>query len=488
MRPDVRQKAPDSADLDGRSPNSKYDRPMSSEPMPRSHPSLGIRRRDIGLAVLVILLSIAVVSIVGFATRTGREAQVAGVAAAMLVVLLSFRWPLIPLFGLVVLIPIEEAVLVGDIGSLSRYAAILFLVAFGIPRIGRLTIRAMPLPGWAYVSWALFSTAWALDAAVTWIEIPAMILLFLTSVMIAIAVVERPTIVRPLLWAYSISAAATAVVAIYIFATSGGSSDRISAISGQNPAFFAAILLPAAMFGLYELLNGRRIFASGAITLLCTIAIVASGTRGAWVSAAVVAVVFIVPRLTPARRVVAIGAMCALVLITLQLPGVANLVGERTDTAISTGGAGRTDIWSVGIGIVTDHPITGVGLANFAVAVTPERIRDTTAASQSAETIANQAAHNIVIGTFGELGIIGLILLAAFIGPLIFRRGWGPEAEVIQAAIASIFVLALFLDVMFMKQVWLFIGIGCGLAYLARTGGPRARQGSGFTPLPDRDR
>ena len=34
--------------------------------------------------------------------------------------------------------------------------------------------------------------------------------------------------------------------------------------------------------------------------------------------------------------------------------------------------------------------------------------------------------HNVVIGTTGELGIIGLIVLALFLLPLILRRGWGP--------------------------------------------------------------
>lgn len=422
-----------------------------------------------GLAVLTV---VGVMVSTGFAIRTGRELQIAGVAAALLGALLSFRWPLIPLFGLVVLIPVEEAFVLGEIGTLSRYVAILFIVAYGIPRVGRLTIRAMPLPGWAYVAWALFSATWALDSMATWVQIPNQILLFLTATMIAIAVVERPEIVRAMLWAYSLSAAVTAIGGIYAFAVAGGTNDRNAAIAGQNPAFYAAILLPALVFALYELLNGRRIALSAAITLLCTIAIVASGTRGAWVSAAIVVVLFILPRLAPARRVVAIGAIAALMLFTLQLPGVGNLVGERTDSALSTGGAGRTDIWTVGFGIVADHPVTGVGLANFAVAVTPERIRDTTDASQSAELIANLAAHNIVIGTFGELGIIGLILLAAFVGPLILRPGWGPDAAVIQASLASILVLALFLDVMLRKEVWLFIGIACGLAYLARIRGP----------------
>ena len=433
-------------------------------------------RRAATLATLGGLTLVAIVGIVGYSTRTDRELQAAAALGAAFVVLMSIRWPLVPLFALVVLIPIEEAVVLGDIGSLSRYAEILFIVAYGLPRLGRLTIRAIPLPGWAYVAWAIFSVTWAIDPTASWVLITPLLLLSLMALMTAAAVVERPAIVRPLLWTYSLSASATAVVGIHSFATSGGLGDRSAAIANQNPAFFAAILLPAFVFGLNEMLHGRRLFLSGSITLVTALAILASGTRGAWVSVAVVIVVFILPRLPAARRVVASAAIVAALLITLQLPGVANFVGDRADTAISTGGAGRADIWTVGIGIGVDHPVTGVGLANFAIAVTPERIRDTTAAGPDAAGIANFAAHNIVIGTFGELGIIGLVLLTAFVLPLILRSGWGPNAVVVQASLASIFVLALFLDVMNRKEVWLFIGLACGLAYLARHGGPIARR------------
>ncbi len=98
--------------------------------------------------------------------------------------------------------------------------------------------------------------------------------------------------------------------------------------------------------------------------------------------------------------------------------------------------------------------------------------------------------HNLVIGTIVELGPIGLLLLALFLGPLILRRGWGPEAATIQAALASLLTLALFLDILSnRKQVWLMIGFAAGLAYLARQGGapvderPREAASAGATPV-----
>ena len=79
------------------------------------------------------------------------------------------------------------------------------------------------------------------------------------------------------------------------------------------------------------------------------------------------------------------------------------------------------------------------------------------------------APHNLLVGTAVELGPFGLILLALFLGPLILRRGWGPEAATVQAALASLMVVALFLDILSnRKQVWLVIGLAAGLGYLAR--------------------
>ena len=78
------------------------------------------------------------------------------------------------------------------------------------------------------------------------------------------------------------------------------------------------------------------------------------------------------------------------------------------------------------------------------------------------------------MGTAGELGLIGLILFVLFIGPLIVRRGWGPDGLIVQAILAALMIDALFLDILGnRKQVWVIIGMASGLAYLSG----RARAG-----------
>ena len=229
---------------------------------------------------------------------------------------------------------------------------------------------AMPLGAWAYVAWGVLSLVWAHDANTAWGELQTLLQFMLIAVLVADLVVQRPTVVRPLLWAYSVSAATAALLGIGSFVTSGSVDGRAAAIASQGPAQFAAVLLPAAVFGLYEVINARQRLFGGAIAMLTIAGIVVSGTRGAWLALAVVVGLFIIPRLRPRRQLAAIVTVVVVLFLTLQLPGVANLVDERAATAASSGGAGRTDIWQVGVTIYWTSPVVGVGYANFAVAYT----------------------------------------------------------------------------------------------------------------------
>ena len=425
--------------------------------------SLGVSQR---LAVLLVLASLGgLVLGVSIAIRSGLLLEFTGVAFVLLVFALSLRWPLLALFAFVALIPIEEVIRFGEIGTPSRIAGLLFAVAYGIPRLGRLTLRAMPPVAWAYVAFAVLSLGWALDPDATGDALQTMIQLFAVAVLVADVVVHRPTIVRPLLWVYSLSAALTALIGVQALLTGGiASGERIAAFQDQDVAQFAAILLPALVFSLFELLKGRLILLSGAVALVCTAGVVLSGTRGAWLSLVVVAVLFILPRFRRGQQVAAVVVALLLLAVTLQLPGTAELVAERADVAISSGGSGRTDIWSVGMGIFGSAPVAGVGFANFPIAFTSEQVR---AAAVTSEIGTGRGPHSIIIGALGELGLIGFTLLALFVLPLVMRRGWGPEAPAVQAALASLMTAALFLDVISnRKQVWLVLGLAAGLAYL----------------------
>jgi O-antigen ligase len=405
------------------------------------------------------------VPLVAVATRLSLLPLALGLVAVVLVGVVGFRWPLLPLVVFAVFIPIEEVALIGGLGTLSRLAGILFAVSYGAPRLGRLAFGAMPPAAWAYFAWALISLGWAVDPNVAWAELSTLIQLFVIALLVADFVIRRPSIVRPLLWAYSISAAASAIVGIVVFIDVGVGTQRAAAITNQNPAQFAAILLPAFVFGLYEVVNARQRVLGAVVALLSALGIVVSGTRGAWVAVLVVLVLVVLREASLRQRIAAIASVLALVVALYSVPGVPDILVNRAGNAVSSGGAGRTDIWTIGAKIYESSPLLGVGYANFPVAYTQDLVRSTNVTY----TLAGYGPHNLVVGTLAELGPIGLLLLAAFVAPYLLRRGLGSEAAAVQASMVSLVAIALFLDIFAnRKQVWLVIGIAAGLAYLAR--------------------
>ncbi len=408
----------------------------------------------------------ATLAAITLATHTGLLAQLALAAAALLALLVGLRWPVLPLLVFVAVIPIEEVVKVGDVGTMSKVAGVAFALTYAVPRLGRLKLAAMPLAGWAYIGWALLSLGWAKSPATSMSELPTLVQLFIVAILIADFVVHRPANVRLILWVYTVSATITSVIGIIAYVLGNfANGARVSAFQDQDVAQFAALLLPAMIFSLHEIARRRVLPISMATALITATGIILSGTRGAWVSSAIIFVLFILPQVRPSRRIGALVLAVLAIVAVIQLPGVADLVAERTALAVSTGGAGRTDIWTVGLRIIESSPLTGVGFANFPLAYSPQFVLD---AGVTGYTSASYGPHSILIGTLGELGIVGLLLLASFLVPLIVRRGFGPEATTVRSMLASLAIAALFLDVVSnRKQVWLMIGIAAGLAYLA---------------------
>src|ERR1700730_1073476 len=105
--------------------------------------------------------------------------------------------------------------------------------------------------------------SWALDSNVSLTALLTVVQLFAIAVFVADVVVHQPTVVRRLLWVYSVSAGFSAVIAVVSYLGGGsGPGGRIGAFQTQDVAQFAAILLPALVFSLDELLHGRAVLAS----------------------------------------------------------------------------------------------------------------------------------------------------------------------------------------------------------------------------------
>ena len=437
--------------------------PTMTTPAARLGSALRVEPRTAAVLLVAGLVALPVLVLAG--ARLGLLPIMAVAVVGGAAGLVALRWPLVGLLAFAVLVPVEEVTLVGGTATLSRIAGLAFAATYALPRLATLRLGVIRPAGWAFIGWAVLSVAWAISPDTAWTELPTLLQLFVIALLVGDYVTREPAIVRPVLFAYSISAAATAAIGIVSYVTGLGADVRAAAIQGQNPAQFAAVLLPAFAFGFNEVMTGRQRTVGGAIAMLTLLGVIVSGTRGAWVAIAVIPL-FVLPNLSPRRIATVLALGAALLVVAYQVPGVSDLVTDRTDTALSSGGAGRTSIWAAGLVIYQSSPAVGVGYANFPLAFTPA-VRQ--AAGPTSYLHTGLGPHNIVVGTLAELGPIGLVLLALFLLPFVINRGWGPDAATVRASIASLLTMALFLDIVGnRKQVWLMIGLAAGLQYLAR--------------------
>ncbi|HEY7130832.1 MAG TPA: O-antigen ligase family protein [Candidatus Limnocylindrales bacterium] len=425
-----------------------------------------------------LLVGLAVLAVVSVATALGGLQLVAALAAGALV-LAIVRDPRVYLFAYVILIPFDGSGSLANAATLSRFAGLAFALTYLIQRRGSLRVDLMGIFGWAFVAFASLSILWSIDRSTSVPEVLTLVQLFVISLMIADMISEHPDIARPLALVYAGSATAIGLVGIITWLTARSTliAGRAEAFEGQDPAQFTAILVPAFfVFAWVSLRRPRPIPIIG--TAICTVAIIVSGTRSAWIAVAIVLAVVLVPRLS--RRGIATFAVAAVVggLFLLVIPGTSDLIIDRLDTAVSSGGTGRTDIWTIALHVWGNSPIAGVGYGAFPAAITPEAIRAVNLPTADTGFLTPPVgSHSILFGTLIELGVIGVLLLAGFFWTVLRPgQGGGDIAEVARMVVLAMLLQAFFLDVLGRKQVWLFVAIALGLAAAQAAARARGRE------------
>jgi O-antigen ligase len=384
---------------------------------------------------------------------------VAGIAG----IVLTIARPRLVLFTYVALIPLEPLLIVGA-GTIPRAVAAVFFAGYLLRTLGRLKFEVVPAAGWAYLVWAVASILWAVDPSASMEQVVTLVQLFAIMLVVADLTVDDPPIVRDVLFVFTASATLTAMVAIAA-ALVGGSivGERLGAFENQDVAQFAALLVPAFFFVLVEILDRKRVVLAGGALAIVSGAILLSGTRSAWVAIGVGFAFAVLPRLG-ARRLVPLSIFLIAAVALFAVDDLRTAIVDRLSTALSSGGAGRIDIWTVGMNIFTAHPLAGVGYGSFPAAFTPEIIRDTDIPGLDVNVLDPGAGpHSLVIGTLAELGIVGMVLLAAFLVTTL--RGPGLRAvTALHATVIALLTQSLFLDVMNRKHLWLMIALVLGLS------------------------
>ncbi|MGO9207800.1 MAG: O-antigen ligase family protein, partial [Candidatus Limnocylindrales bacterium] len=346
--------------------------------------------------------------------------------APLFVILLSLtglvvatRWPILLFYAYCAAVPLNFALPSGPAGTVGRIGGLIFFVGYLLRRPTSLHPSTVPLVGWVFVGWTLASCLWAIDMPTAFDSWLTLAQLFGITVLVASVVADRAETVEKALWSYTIAATLTAGDVVVSFLQGGAIFERATAFAYQDPALVASVVLPAAVFLMGEIQSHTtsglvRTLALASLTI-CAAALALSGTRSAWVGILAAIVAWLVVQREP-RQALAIAALaCGVTALVAVVPGVGDFLSQRVALGVATGGSGRIDIWTVGLGILASAPLIGVGFANFPLAFTPYAIAQAPAASAAGGALASGLApHNVLLGASVETGLVGSALLVVF--------------------------------------------------------------------------
>ncbi len=335
------------------------------------------------------------------------------VALAPLVVVVALRAPLVPPFCLyVLLLPFDSVSSVGGGATLTKLLGIVSAGAVVLHLMRHRNRGSAPAATYAWLIllvWMTLSMAWALDQRQSQLALQMYAsLITLYALLSFVKVKER---------AFNAVLAATVVAGVisagydaYYFrnaqSTMGAMASHVSISIGESSidpnALASALVLPFAIT-LYWLFNGRtwqlRSLMVPALAVLM-VGFASSGSRGGLTELATLFAYLIV---RSRHRLWYLLLMLGSALgATAVNPGIV----ERFAQAQADGGAGRADIWHVGLYAFRDHWFIGAGIGNFPQAYDREYLH----VFGTYVTGWTRPAHNVPLSIATELGIIGLAL------------------------------------------------------------------------------
>jgi O-antigen ligase len=383
-------------------------------------------RKGPALGQWIVPLAIAAVAIlIGVVVGQGRWIFLPVVA---LLPLLWF-WPVeIAMGAAVVLLPFEYVSSLGVSGgggsdrtlmSVAILLAFLVLCAAGV--VGRRLQRPSAIAVWwgLFAAWSAVSILWAVEPRKSMELLPSVVSLFLFYLAGSSFRITEKELDRIVSFAILGGAAAAAWSVYSHYYGAGFAEHEVRAtltIGGgaANPNRFGGCMLIPLSLALARFLSARhrwaRILALGLFATI-SLGLIITMSRGAILAAVVTITVFFwrlnslkLKSLKPkVRRFLLVGIVLVLVVAATAPAGLFKRFGESATDR----GAGRLDIWSVGLAILEDYAAVGAGLNNF-----PVVYNKYAGYASHQEFKSDRDPHNVYLGVSVEEGLVGLFLLA----------------------------------------------------------------------------
>ncbi|HZO92312.1 MAG TPA: O-antigen ligase family protein [Candidatus Baltobacteraceae bacterium] len=452
-----------------------------------------------GIAIGGIALALAL------AVGTGQFVLAAGVALLALapaLVVAAFRWPYVFPYGLyILLVPFDNLLSIGA-GTLTRYLSLASVAALALlivtRRRGSSPSLALYLWG-GFLAYALLSILWTPATANAMMTAQQLVSVILLLAMATLAPVEERELrlVCAFIVLYGVVASAYGMVLLHNNPALAGDEGRLMLnVDGRDldPNALADSLLAPFAFAFISLLHARKPWkvavSVGALGIIAGGIVVALSREAFLACLAIVVVTAWFSR----RRVLTLLAMIPFV---AAVPMLVPAIGARMSDALSTGGAGRTSIWSVDFQAFLQHPFFGWGAGSEIDAYNANYL----SVFEFYNAGWSRPPHNTVLFVAVELGIIGVLLfygawLAAF-RPLAGVRRDNSLYDLrvaITAALIALLIASAFLDMVGQKFFWLALAVAAQfravalsqrtpagepttIVYEAEAGSGRARRG-----------
>jgi O-antigen ligase len=223
-------------------------------------------------------------------------------------------------------------------------------------------------------------------------------------------------------------------------------------------AFFAISFLPLNIL-LIKRQNPLWMRLGGLACFLVEIALVLqTGSRGGFLALGVVALAMLFARggtITPIiKTTVVLFLVVAIGYAAINVDRYRSLADIDQDYNLSAE-TGRLAIWQIGIRTMFSHPVTGVGVGCFPLAVSLDR------KARGLDSTRWQTAHNSVILIGAETGLAGLVLflvLSAGVVKAFVRARKAPDGELLRSIgeMGLIGFVGMFVACLFLSQAYSF--------------------------------
>jgi O-Antigen ligase len=422
----------------------------------------------------------AIAAIAAFYIARGspmRDALVAILLLAPLIVYLSLVRPLLFPYGLyILLMPFDMFLGTGHAGTLTKFLGVatgllLFFFCLRTRRIAAptLSLRILVL----LLVWMAITLLWSLDPSSAQEPLQTFFGLALLYAALALAPASRldfDVILAAIVVSYLVAACYAIATMHGAFPARPSADDRLLMTLGTHsidPNEYAdSLIFPVAialMLAFRSRFLSLKLIYYGIVGAMVT-AIAVSASR----EAAIALLVLIAYFLWRSRHRVQLLAV-TLGMAFAVAPFFQSLL-DRFQTALSTGGAGRTSIWSVGLVAGKHYGLIGAGIGNFSIAYDRFYIM----VPQTYLYGWSAPPHNVPLRYFVELGVVGFALIVSFVAAHFIMLRSIPRDHplhdyriVMEGGLIGICTAALFIDSFHSKWTWLVFATTAQLVYLA---------------------